>query len=106
MVKLIVIFRQIEEPSTEYDQAYNHFLILLDRLPGMRRKAVDTVYAGPGGPAPFGAVVEVVFDSPEALQTALISPAGVEAGQYLLEFAGADAITLFAESLEEGYPAA
>ena len=106
MVKLIVLFRQIEEPPAEYDQGYNQFLILLDHLPGMRRKAVNTVYAGPGGPAPFGAVIEILFDSPTALQAALTSPAGIEAGLYLLEFAGENAVTLFADTLEENTPTA
>lgn len=104
MVKLIVLLRQTNAHDAGYDQQYNDFLIKLDRLPGMRRKAVCSVYSGPGGATPFHAVVEAYFEDPAALQAALISPAGVEAGQALLTFAGADAITLFSEVMEESYP--
>jgi uncharacterized protein (TIGR02118 family) len=104
MVKLIVLFRPVEIPAPGYDQQYNDFLIMVDRLPGMLRKAVSNVYAGPGGFVPYRAVVEAYFESPAALQAALTSPPGVEAGNALIAFAGADAFTLFAEVLEENYP--
>lgn len=103
MVKLIVLFRQSDVPAPGYDQQYNDFLIKVDRLPGMLRKAVSNVYAGPGGFVPYHAVVEVYFENPAALQAALTSPPGVEAGNALNAFAGANAITLFAEVFEENY---
>jgi uncharacterized protein (TIGR02118 family) len=106
MVKLVVLLRQTDTRAASYEQQYNDFLIKLDRLPGMRRKAVCHVYAGPGGFMPFHGVVEAFFDNPAVLQSALTSPAGVEAGQALLAFAGADAITLFADVMEESYPPA
>ena len=103
MVKLIVLFRDADDVRHDYDEQYNSFLIQLDSLPGMRRKAVNNVYAGPGGFAPFRAVVEVVFDSHADLQAALTSDAGRKAGQTLIQFAGSDSITLFTEVLEETY---
>lgn len=103
MVKLIVLFRQTDTHSEAYSQHYNDFLIKLDSLPGMKRKAVSSVYSGPGGFMPFHAVVEAYFENPAALQSALLSPQGVEAGQALVDFAGVDAITLFAEVMEEAY---
>ena len=104
MVKLIVLLRQTDIHNPEYETGYNDFLIKLDSLPGMLRKAVCSVYAGPGGPAPYHSVVEVFFADPPSMQAALTSPPGVEAGHALNAFAGADAITLFAEVLEESYP--
>jgi uncharacterized protein (TIGR02118 family) len=104
MVKLIVLFRQTDIQKPDYDQGYNNFLIKVDHLPGMLRKAVSHIYAGPGGFVPYHAVVEAYFENPAALQAALTSPPGVEAGNALTAFAGADAITLFAEVLEENYP--
>jgi hypothetical protein len=106
MVKLIILFRKADTPVADYDGQYNQFLIKLDRLPGMSRKAVCHVYSGPGGFMPFHGVVEAFFDNPAVLQSALTSPAGVEAGQALLAFAGADAISLFADVMEESYPPA
>ncbi len=104
MVKLVVLFRQPDASIQDYDQRYNDFLMKVDHLPGMLRKAVSSVYAGPGGFVPFHAVVEAYFENPGALQAALTSPSGVEAGNALNAFAGATAITLFAEVLEENYP--
>ena len=103
MVKLVVLFRQPDAAPLDYDQHYNDFLMKIDHLPGMRRKAVSNVYAGPGGFVPYRSVVEAYFDTPGALQAALISPPGVEAGSALNAFAGADAVILFAEVLEENY---
>jgi uncharacterized protein (TIGR02118 family) len=105
MVKLIVLFRAGTH-SVTYEEQYNQFLILLDQLPGMRRKSVSSVYAGPGGPPHYRDVIEVYFDDRAALEAALISPAGIDAGSRLLRFAGPDAISLFAEVMEEDYPPA
>jgi uncharacterized protein (TIGR02118 family) len=103
MVKLIILFRQPDIQTPGYEQYYNDFLIKLDHLPGMRRKAVCNVYSGPGGFVPYRAVVEAYFEDSAALQSALVSPPGVEAGRALLDFAREDAITLFAEVMEEAY---
>lgn len=100
MVKLIVLFRAGAEPP-QLDQRFNDFLMKFEVLPGLRRKAVNTVFGGPGGLMPFGVILEGYFDSREALREALTSPVGVEAGTLLLEFAGPDAITLFADVQEE-----
>ena len=102
MVKLIILFRAGERPAG-YDQQYNEFLMKLESLPGVRKKAVNFVYAGPGGAAPFRSVVEIYFDDRPALDAALISPEGVESGNYLNAFAGADAIIMFSDVMEEAY---
>jgi uncharacterized protein (TIGR02118 family) len=105
MVKLIVLFRAGTH-SSNYEERYNEFLMSLEQLPGMRRKSVSNVYAAPGGMAHYRDVVEITFDDRSALEAALTSPAGVEAGNRLIRFAGPDAITLFAEVMEEDYPPA
>ncbi len=102
MVKLIVLFRTGVQ-STADTEHYNRFLMKLEELPGLRRKAVSTVYGARGGRMPYSVVVETYFDDPEAMEAALTSPPGVEAGALLLHFAGPDAITLFAETFEESY---
>jgi len=104
MVKLIVLFRDVDEHRHDYDERYNQFLMKIDDLPRLRRKAVSNVYAGPGGFVPFQAVVEAYFDTRADLRAALTSDAGVSAGHALLELAGSDSITLFAEVQEEQYP--
>ncbi len=102
MVKLMVLFRASARLA-EYDERYNDFLMKLEALPGIRRKAVDVVYSGPGGVTPYRAVIEVLFDDRAALEAALTSQEGVEAGQLLLDFAGPDAVILFADAMEESF---
>ena len=100
MVKLIVLFRAGQR-SPHYEERYNEFLMSLETLPGVRRKAVSNVYSAPGGMVHYRDVVELIFDDRNALEAALISPAGVASGNMLLDFAGPDAITMFAEVMEE-----
>lgn len=98
MVKLILLLRQ---GVTGDGEAYNDFLMKLEALPGLRRKAVSDVYGSMRGPSPYATVVEATFDSREAMEAALVSATGVEAGHALLSFAGQDAIVLYADTLEE-----
>ncbi len=102
MVKAIILFRSGTQ-TLEYGERYNNFLMSLETLPGLRKKAVNTVYAGPGGLAPYRAVIEIYFDDRPSLEAALTSPEGVRSGHMLLDFAGPDAITLFADVMEEAY---
>jgi uncharacterized protein (TIGR02118 family) len=100
MVKLIILFRAGLR-STEHAEQYNNFLMSLEALPGVRRKSVSNVYSAPGGLVPFRDVIELYFDTRAALEQALTSQPGMKAGNLLLDFAGPDAVTLFAEVMEE-----
>lgn len=95
--KLIILFRR----GLDRHEAYNRFLMLLETLPGTRRKSVSTVFAGPGGLLPFQTVVEVYFDDRQALLAALASPQGMETGQELIASFGPDAVILYADAMEE-----
>jgi hypothetical protein len=75
----------------------------LDTLPGLRRKAVSNVFGGMGGRAPFSMAIEAYFDTPEAMEQALLSEQGTEAGTILIRFAGPSVVALFADTLEESY---
>ena len=102
MVKVIVLFRGLGQRAL-YDEQFNQFLIMAEDLPGLQRKSVNTIFGGPGGPAPFQASVELFFADRPALEGALPSPEGIKAGAFLLEFAGSDALVMFAEVLEAVY---
>lgn len=104
MVKLIILFRSRNLASDDFIEGYNNFLIAVDKLPGLRKKGVNTVYGATGGVIPYHMVIEAYFDSRTALEKALMSPEGVNAGQLLLKFAGPDTINLFADVLEEEVP--
>lgn len=105
MVKLIILFRVNKGSfSQRYEDGYNQFMVLIDQLPGLRRKEVGTMFGGMQGRMPYGQILEASFDSRAALQEALTSEAGIEAGKTLISFAGTDAIALYADVLEESYP--
>jgi len=104
MVKLQILFRTGQRSESYYD-SYNRFLIKLDQLPGLRRKTVSSVYGAMGGRIPFDTIVEAYFDDQATLEAALTSEPGSEAGRLLIEFAGPDALALYADVLEESYDA-
>ncbi len=99
MVKLIILFRAGAH-APRYYEGYHEFLVLLEQLPGIRRKVVSNMYFGSEGIMPFRAIVEAYFDDREALEHALASPIGIQAGRVLIDFAGPDAISLFADVAE------
>ena len=103
MVKVIILLRF--NSGTSGDEAgYNQLLMMLEDLPGLRRKAVNNVYTGRGGLAPYRTIIELTFSDRQALEAALTSAPGVEAGRALLKLAGPDATTLFADAMEEDFP--
>jgi uncharacterized protein (TIGR02118 family) len=101
MVKLIILFRAGVRSQT--DERYNDFLMSLEALPGLRKKAVCMVYGGTGGLMPYRVVIEAFFDDRAAMEEALTSPAGIASGQLLLDFAGPDAVALFADAMEQSF---
>lgn len=103
MVKLIILLRQGVRSSAHAD-SYNDFLMKLEALPGLRRKAVSSIYGASSGLSPYETIIEAAFDDHAALEAALTSPSGVEAGKTLLAFAAPDALILFADALEQSYP--
>ncbi|GAB4472527.1 MAG: hypothetical protein Kow00124_10660 [Anaerolineae bacterium] len=103
MVKLIILLKPPSEYTDAYAEGYNNFLIALDALPGLRRKSVGHVFGGLAGHMPYSLVIEAYFDSRAALEQALLSPAGVTAGQSLLRLTGPNALALYADVLEEYY---
>ena len=100
----MILFRS-HARTAEYDEKYNTFLVSVERIPNIRRKEVSDVFNAPHGMIPFSEVIELYFDDREALESALMSEPGLEAGRFLVEFKGAETVTLFANVLEESYPA-
>lgn len=101
MVKVVILLRAGLSTTSE---SYNDFLMKLDALPGLRRKAVSDVFGSMSPSTPYTTIIEAVFDSRQAMEQALTSPEGAAAGRALQRFAGPDAVTLYAHSLEESYP--
>jgi len=100
VVKLTLLFRhpaQIEP----FEADYNRSLALLEQMPGILRRQANLVFGAPGGQSPYYRVLEFYFVDRQALDAALLSPAGTAAGRAVVGFAGREVELLFSEVFEE-----
>lgn len=96
MNKLVILFKSTIRRSTfEMDLTRN--LGLLQKMPGVLNIRTSAITGGPMGQPPYHRMVEVFFETFDALDAALTSPEGVTAGKHLMGFGGAHVDILFAE---------
>lgn len=100
MVKFIIVFRQPKD-LVKFEDGYNNFLALIERMPHVQRRQVVNVLGSPVGTAAFYRILEVYYDDYPTLQQSLRSQAGQEAGAELAKFTGKDSDMIFAEVYEE-----
>jgi uncharacterized protein (TIGR02118 family) len=89
MHKLIVIFDQPQDPLA-FLTGWQAFLQMAEQMPGLRRETVsliENMIFGEDRPRPFK-IQEFYFDDYVALDAALASEAGQQAGQWLHQFTG------------------
>jgi uncharacterized protein (TIGR02118 family) len=81
-VKLTVVYGKPDDGET-FDKHYHEVhMPIVDRWPGVERVEVAKVSGGPGGsPAPYHLITEIYFADEGALNAALSSDAGKEAGK-------------------------
>ena len=81
-VKLTVVYGKPDDGDT-FDKHYHEVhMPMVDRWPGVERVEVAKVSGGPmGSPAPYHLITEIYFSDEDALNTALSSDAGKEAGK-------------------------
>ena len=87
MFKLIIWF---EEPldSLAFEKGWQHFLSLVEKMPGLQEEIVGEVSRWVHGASPrrYVKIHELIFESSEALEAALLTEEGMAAGKYLREF--------------------
>ena len=97
MYKLIIIFEE-SGGGVEWQQ----FLKLAEQMPGLRRETItrpDRLISGKPETMP-AMIHELIFDSRESLESALSSPEGRTAGQFLQSYAGGQVTILTSEHME------
>lgn len=100
MIKFVVMFKQA--PQTEaFENAYNDFLALVERMPDIQRRQAIHVFGSPQGDPPYQRGLEIYFTTQEALQASLMSKEGQEAGNELGRFVEGSFDVYFAEVFEE-----
>jgi uncharacterized protein (TIGR02118 family) len=87
-VKLSVVYGKPDE-AEGFDKHYNEVhMPIVARWPGVERTEVAKVSGGPmGTPAPYHLITEIYFADEDALNAALASDAGREAGKDFMSIA-------------------
>lgn len=100
MHKLMVVIRRPQDPAAFEDRWSREFVPRAERMPGIRRVTLSRVSGTLPGGVDLHLVHEFYFDGLEALQSAMASPQGQEAGRALMAFASVEASLSFAEHME------
>jgi len=100
MVKFMAIFFKPDN-FEDFENAYNDFLALVERMPDITRRQVISVSGSPLGETRFYRILEVYFDDQAQMDAALKSPAGQEAGGELRRFKADTFEMVFADVYEE-----
>jgi uncharacterized protein (TIGR02118 family) len=101
MHKLIILFDQPLGWGA-FEQGWQKFLGLAEKMPGLRKEAVAEVEQLVYGPERqrYSKIHELYFDSRQDLETALQSEAGQAAGGWLHQFTHGRFVLLIAEHKE------
>jgi uncharacterized protein (TIGR02118 family) len=101
MYKLVILFEQPLN-EMEFQGNWQMFMGLAEKLPRLRKEVVSSVQQvvhAPDG-RQYTRIHELIFDSRDALETALQTKAGQEAGQFLQNFTLGRMVLLTAEHME------
>jgi uncharacterized protein (TIGR02118 family) len=100
MVKFMIIFHKPADADA-FENVYNDFLALVERMPGIQRRQVINVLGSPLGETRYHRILEVYYDEQAQMEESLRSKAGQEAGGELRRFPTGSFEMLFAEVFEE-----
>ncbi len=100
MVKFMVIFRKPADVEA-FENVYNDFLALVERMPGVQRRQVINVLGSPLGETNYHRILEVYYDEQAQMEESLRSKAGQEAGGELRRLPSGGFEMLFADVFEE-----
>ncbi len=100
MVKLVALYK-IPPDAEEFDRHYQTVHTpLVKQYPGLRKLEITTITGASLGDAKYHLMAEMYFDSSEAMQSALASPAGKAVAKDLMSFA-APLVTVFVGDVRE-----
>jgi uncharacterized protein (TIGR02118 family) len=100
MIKFMILFSKPADPA-RFEDRYNNFLALVERMPSVRRRQVMHVLGSPLGETPLFRILEVYFDDMAAMEASLRSLAGQEAGKELNLLPHDEFSMIYAEVYEE-----
>ena len=100
MIKFMIVFDQPDD-SEDFENVYQDFLALVERMPDILRRQVVHITGSPQGTPKFYRILELYFESVDKQQGALMSEIGQEAGKELSRLPQGAVQLLFADVYEE-----
>lgn len=100
MHKLVILVENTAE-TADFDAYWPQFLHLAESMPGLVREATSRIDRVLYGRLNCTLMHELYFDNWEALQKAMASPQGVEAGQVLQRMTQGRVILMLADHKED-----
>jgi uncharacterized protein (TIGR02118 family) len=101
MFKMVILFEQPVNDAS-FQENWQIFMGLAEKMPRLRREVVSsidqTVFSKDG--KQYYRIHELIFDSRDALETALQSQSGIASGKFLQDFTQGRITILTAEHLE------
>ena len=83
MIKFMILFQQPDN-ADKFENVYQDFLALVERMPNIARRQVVHVTGSPQGSPSIYRVLEIYFESTNEQTEALMSDIGQEAGRELM----------------------
>lgn len=101
MVKFVILFHKPDN-HVRFEDSYNRFLALIEQMPLIQRRQVNSVLGSPLGEIGLYRVLEVYYDDYAEMDQSLKSPEGQQAGNGLVQgFPAGTFEFYFAEVFEE-----
>ena len=101
MVKFMILFRKVADTEA-FENRYNDFLALIERMPDIQRRQVVNALGSPVGAPAYFRILEIYFENVEQMEASLRSKPGQEAGDELSRrFPGGSFNAMYAEVFEE-----
>ena len=103
--KIVALYSKPQNPQEFEKRYYDEHVPLVNKMPGVRQWEISKFAGSENGAEPYYMLVELYYDSMEALQASLDSEAGKKAGDHIMSFAK-DILTItFAEVKNTYIPA-
>ena len=100
MIKFMIVFDQPED-AENFEDFYQDFLALVERMPNILRRQVVHITGSAQGTPQFYRILEIYFETVEMQHEALLTEVGQEAGKELSRLPSGTFQLLFADVYEE-----
>ena len=104
MLKFMMMFKMPPTPEP-FENLYNDFLALTERMPHVTRYQVVLAAGSPMGEPAYYRILELYYATQGELEASLLSAEGQEAGAELQKFGAGMVDVMFAEVYEENHGA-